>query len=323
MIPEPDGPDARRSTSGSHWIGVELRHLVALRAIALERSFGRAAQRLGFTQSAISQQLSQLEENVRHRLVDRGQGRPVALTEAGAIMLRHTDAILGQLDAAEAELTAHAAGTSTLRVGVFESVGTYVLPVAVRRFARAQPRVAVEICECANDAQLLALLEHGMLDATFVVMPVREGPFASVTLFTDRYVLLVAADSPLRGLAQPPSLDEIAALPLIDFNTCREPQRAATFFRSRGLEPNVVFHSDSSGTILGLVAAGVASAVVPQLAARPHDGVAVVELGDRFPQRVLGIAWHRNRGAGTAVRAFVEAALATAAAGRNVLDHSG
>src|SRR5262245_39147462 len=68
------------------WLGVELRHLAALQAIAEEGSFGRAAKRLGYTQSAISQQVATLERIVGEKLVERPGGpRPVALTEAGRL----------------------------------------------------------------------------------------------------------------------------------------------------------------------------------------------------------------------------------------------
>src|SRR5258705_1971693 len=89
------------------WLGVELRHLAALEAVGRTRSFGGAARELGYTQSAVSQQIAQLERNVGQRLVDRPGGpRPVHLADAGPLLLRHADAIVAQLDAAQADLAA-------------------------------------------------------------------------------------------------------------------------------------------------------------------------------------------------------------------------
>jgi DNA-binding transcriptional LysR family regulator len=88
------------------WAGVELRHLSALRAIAAEGSFRAAADRLGFTQSAISQQIAILERRIGHRLIERSKGRrSVALTEAGEVLLAHARAILGLVELAHLDFT--------------------------------------------------------------------------------------------------------------------------------------------------------------------------------------------------------------------------
>src|SRR5215813_12790179 len=107
------------------WLGVELRHLAALQAVAETGSFGRAAERLGYTQSAISQQIATLERIVGQRLIDRPGGpRPVSLTEAGELLLRHADAIAARLQAAQADLAALDAGDAgPLRIGTYQSVG--------------------------------------------------------------------------------------------------------------------------------------------------------------------------------------------------------
>src|SRR5581483_2154800 len=112
------------------WLGLELRHLIALKAIAEEGTFGRAASRLGYTQSAVSQQIATLERIVGQRLIDRPGGpRPVSLTEAGELLLRHADAIAARLQAAHADLAALDAGESgPIRIGTYQSVGSKVLP---------------------------------------------------------------------------------------------------------------------------------------------------------------------------------------------------
>jgi DNA-binding transcriptional LysR family regulator len=87
------------------WSGVEVRYLVALRAVADEGSFRRAAIKLGYVQSAISHQIAALESLTGKRLIDRSRGtRPLALTPAGRILLRHADAVIAHVQAAQAEL---------------------------------------------------------------------------------------------------------------------------------------------------------------------------------------------------------------------------
>ncbi len=120
------------------WLGLDLRHLVALKAIADEGSFGRAAEKLGYTQSAISQQIAALERIVGLRLIERPGGpRPISLTEAGQILLRHAEAIQARLLAAKADMSALEAGDAgRLRVGTFQSVGAKIIP----RLLRGSPR---------------------------------------------------------------------------------------------------------------------------------------------------------------------------------------
>lgn len=89
----------------SYWHGLQLRHLLTLRAVVEERSFSGAASRLGYTQSGVSAQVRTLERCVGARLFDRSRGsRSIDLTEQGAILHRYAVAILGQLDAARLEI---------------------------------------------------------------------------------------------------------------------------------------------------------------------------------------------------------------------------
>ena len=93
--------------AGEWWSGVEVRHLMALRAVAQEGSFRRAALRLGYVQSAISHQIAALESLTGKRLIDRSRGtRPIALTAAGVILLAHADVVFARVRAAQAVLAA-------------------------------------------------------------------------------------------------------------------------------------------------------------------------------------------------------------------------
>jgi molybdate transport repressor ModE-like protein len=89
------------------WISVEVRHLSALLAVAEERSFRRAARRVGYTQSAVSGQIASLERIVGERLVERSRGTAhVSLTPAGDVLVRHAQRVTTQLTEARAELKA-------------------------------------------------------------------------------------------------------------------------------------------------------------------------------------------------------------------------
>jgi len=294
------------------WLGIELRHLLALEAVAREGSFGKAAASLGYTQSAISQQIAMLERIVGQRLVERPGGpRPVSLTEAGQLLLTHAEAIAARLAAAQADLSAFGTGEAgTLRVGVFQSVGQRVLPEVMSRFMAAWPKVDVALTESADDTELLALVERGVLDLTFSDLPLLEGPFESVELLRDPYVLVVPADSALAGRDSAPPLREIAELDLIGHKHCRTLSRLEVAFR-RPLE--YVFQSDHNQTVQALVAAGVGVALVPGLTMDPQDDSTVLLELPKLPPRAIALAWHRDRYRTPAARSFVDTAQAVSA----------
>lgn len=289
--------------------------MAALQAVAAEGNFGRAAQRLGYTQSAVSQQIAALERIVGTRLVERPGGpRPVSLTEAGQLLLRHSEAVMARLGAAQADLNALAEGVAgPLRVGTYQSVGAKVLPTVIRRFTAAWPQVDIELRESDRDEELLELVERGQLDLAFVMLPMPDGPFDVLELMRDPYVLIVPEGSKLAH--EMPSLRHIAEEPLIGYKHCRSLDMISAHFQNRGAEPRYVYRSDDNGTIQGLVAAGVGVALIPRLTVDESDPhVEILELGDRVPPRLIGIAWHADRLRTTAAEAFVEEARKVCAA---------
>lgn len=293
------------------WLGVELRHLAALQAIAEEGSFGRAALRLGYTQSAVSQQLATLERIVGERLVERPGGpRAVSLTEAGGLLLRHAEAIVARLQAAHADMDALSAGAAgSLRVGTYQSVGRQILPTVMRRFGAAWPRVELRLTETNTDQDLVEMIERGDLDLTFADFAAWEGPFEAVPLLDDPYVLLVQAGSPLAARLQPPKLAEIAELPLIGFRQCRSTRAVESHFRDEGLQPTFVFRSDDNGTVQAMVGAGLGIALVPRLTVDPNDAsTAAIDVRSLVPARRISLLWHRDRYRSPASRGFVEVA---------------
>ena len=284
------------------WLGVEIRHLAALQAIAEDHSFGRAAVRLGYTQSAVSQQIATLERIVGEQLIERPGGpRPVTLTEAGELLLRHAASIVARLQAAQADLHALRSGeVGTLRVGTFQSVGARVLPEAMRRFVASWPQIEVSLVELEDD-EVAAAIERGEIDVGFVLLPIEDAPIETVEVLHDPYVLVKPKGSPLQ-----PSLRAIAAEPLVGFRDSPVIANVEAAFRARGVEPTWAFRSNDNPTVQGLVAAGVGNAVMPRLTVDERDPrVEIVDLPS-VPPRIIALARHRDRYASPATRAFME-----------------
>src|SRR5215468_10541883 len=158
---------------------LQLRHLLVLQAISEEGSFWAAAERLGCSQAALSQQVATLERVLTTRLIERSRGkRQIEITEAGRLLLRHAEVIVARLQALHADFTGFTEGKAgTLRVGTFESSGTRILPTVLRRFREKWPKVDVRLTEMPKDDLLLNLLERGELDVCFSIFPLPDGPF--------------------------------------------------------------------------------------------------------------------------------------------------
>jgi DNA-binding transcriptional LysR family regulator len=300
---------------------LSLRQLLSFQAVADEGSFHGAADALDYTQSAVSQHVMALESALGVRLFDRGRGRrTVELTEAGRLLHGHVATITDRLQAARADLVAYAAGeTGTLRVGVYQSVGTRVLPAIIARFGEAWPGVEVRLMEAASDEGLMDMVEPGRLDLTFGVLPMPDGPFDGVELLRDPFVMVTAAASPLAGMTGMPSLQLIGEQRLIGFRTCRSTKWVEQHLRAAGSEPNFVFRSEDNGTVQAMASAGLGTALVPLLAVDRSDPSVVVIPTELEPRRIA-LFWHRDRYRSPASLAFVELAKEVCAELAGTLD---
>src|SRR6476646_6829583 len=152
---------------------LEIKHLVALQAVAAERSFGRAAERLGYTQSAISQQIAALERVVGEPVFDRPGGpKRVVLTRAGELLLAHAEVVLDRVREAEADLASYRSGRlGRLAVGTFQSVSVRILPEVLRRLRIESPDLEITLLESDEQPDLVNGVTSGELDLAFVIGP--------------------------------------------------------------------------------------------------------------------------------------------------------
>jgi molybdate transport repressor ModE-like protein len=293
------------------WDAVELRHLRTLAAVARSGSFSRAAEDLGFTQSAVSQQVARLESLVGLRLVDRpAAGHGVRLTAAGDALVARGRAIEGELARARTDLEGLADGRAgLLRVGCFASAGTRILPSALGLMRGSHPDVEVRLVEADDDADLLSLLDAGELDVTFVVHPLPSGPWRTVDVLEDPYVVVVPADHPLARRRAPLDPALLDGLPLVTYGEMRSVHAVENRLGRPWLADQVVLRSHDHGTIVALAAAGIGAAVVSWLSVSELGrSMKVLPLAGVQP-RVVGLAWHEaSSAATTAFVAHVRAA---------------
>ena len=189
------------------WSGIELRHLAALDAVAREGSFRRAATRLGYVQSAISHQIAALENLTGKRLIERSRGtRPLALTEAGEILLAHADAVIARVRAAQADLAAlDGDGAAALRVGATPDLLARLVPALLRAYGEP-----VTLHETPTSRALLAALVRGELDLVLAETPLPKGPLDAIPLCVDAFVVVLQAGAPLGRRGRAVTIEELA-----------------------------------------------------------------------------------------------------------------
>jgi molybdate transport repressor ModE-like protein len=257
-----------------------------LRAVARHGSFSGAADALGYTQPAVSRQIATLEAETGAVLVTRATDG-ARLTEAGEVLVRHAETIFGALDEAETELRAVLGlDAGRLRLSAFSSAAASVMPLAIAEFRALHPdvRLVVEMMEAEES---IPRLRCGELDLALDILaaeklePVAGELVERVHLFDDPMYVALPAEHRLAdrvGLRLGDLAHEQWMLPT---NTgCPDAGmfRRASF--EAGFEPMVALESDHYHATLGLVAAGVGVALLPDLAARAaRSDVVIREVG--------------------------------------------
>ncbi|MGH2915939.1 MAG: LysR family transcriptional regulator [Solirubrobacteraceae bacterium] len=248
---------------------VDLKALRALVEVADRGSFRSAARSLGYTQSAISHQVAVLERALETPMFTRPGGRgAVALTPAGDVAYRRARRVLGEVETLGADVAAVARGERRiLRVGVFQTATTGLLPGALRVLREQRPDVEVALREIESGSQTFDELASGELDLAFQVNPEPDERIISITLLDDPFVILTRRDSGLAA-APSPSFDLLDGADMVAWNLrWRTQQQLEGAWRRRAINPRVVFRTDDTLALQRLVAAGYGHACVDRLGA--------------------------------------------------------
>jgi DNA-binding transcriptional LysR family regulator len=248
---------------------IDLKSLRALVSVADHGSFRGAAKSLGYTQSAISHRIAMLERALDASLFLRPGGRgTVTMTLAGDVAYRRARRVLGEVQTMGADVAAIERGErQTLRIGVFQTATTELLPGALRTLREQRPDVAVVLSEIEDNASTFDRLAAGELELAFLANPVPDERVESIPLLDDPWVILTRRDSDLAA-APTPSFDLLDGVDLVAWNlrwrTQRELEHA---WRRRGIAPRVVYRTDDNLALQRLVAAGYGHACLDRLGA--------------------------------------------------------
>lgn len=293
-------------------IDPEMRLLRYFVAVAEERHFGRAAERLHMAQPPLSQQIRKLEHQLGVELIDRSR-RPIELTDAGNALFE--EAALCLVHGQRAFAAARRAATGKLghlRIGALQAAVDGVLSYVMRAHRRENPDVKLQLDELSTTDQIGGLIEH-RLDIGFLRGPVDEPTLTVQTLIEDPLAAVICDDHPLVEQHRiAPAL--LADEPIILWTRSAAPTTygdVVELFRQYRIQPYVVEEIARIQTILALVAAGAGIALLPtSFINLNRQGVQFRPLHEPVPYRPLALAW-RSGNQSPGLMRFIEVARRT------------
>ncbi|MBK8092868.1 MAG: LysR family transcriptional regulator [Verrucomicrobiaceae bacterium] len=283
---------------------MELYQLHYFIEIARQRSFTRAAERLRMAQPALSQQMKNLEAELRTALLVRGR-KETHLTAAGQAFLPKAEKLLQDAEDAKravSDLLELRGGRLTM--AAIPSVSACLLPEVIRAFRRLHPDVRLQVMEESSE-RVAELVEAGRADIGFLQLPASKSIFEHRRIITEPFVLL----APVGHTAA--KQDEVALRSLAGeffvFYKGRARDTALEACRKAGFEPRIACESGELETVRALVAAGLGLAIIPKLAASNlPKSLRAVPLREPRMQREIAAVWRKGSELSPAARVLLE-----------------
>jgi|SRR5580692_1316678 DNA-binding transcriptional LysR family regulator len=297
--------------------GLGLRELQAVLAVAELGSFRAAAAALGFTQSALSHQVSALEAALGQSLFHRPGGRAaVRLTPAGEAVCRRARRALAEVEAVAADAEQAARGESVrVRVGVTQTAAAEIMPAALRVFRDDHPGVEVVLVAADELEYSRDALLRGDLDLAFSYNSETNEYIEAIAVVEDSWVILTRRDSTIANLDSP----GFAALDQQDLVAWARRWRGQAELEDgwarRGIAPKIVYRTDDNLALQRLVAAGLGHACIGRVAASRAVDPALtwLEPDEATAQRTIAVCYARHRPLTATARTLITAIRAQAA----------
>jgi DNA-binding transcriptional LysR family regulator len=284
------------------------RRLLIFREVARQGSLSKAATELGWTQPAVGQHIQRLERELGLPLVLRS-ARGITLTEAGAALLNHADALAARMVAAEAELEALATlQAGSLRLVAFPSAAAVLVPPVLAELTARAPDLDVRLTE-AEPPEARAQIRSGDADLALVFdhLPSSPDDLLTIDLFDDPLKVVLPPTHRLARRGRPVALSDLAGERWIaGCPRCEAHLMYAT--AAAGFTPDVRHRTDDYVVVQRLVAEGLAVTLLPQLAltAAPDPAVTALSVRSR-PKRRVSLLLRAEMRSNPAVSAAVEA----------------
>lgn len=270
-------------------------------------SFSRAGHKVFRSQSAVSAQVRQLEEEYGEKLLDRS-GKAVRLTPAGEVFREYAQRLVAVRDESLRAVADQGSDPrGVLAIGANEATCLYVLPDVFAEYLRLYPSVQISIYRNFSH-KILERLDNGLIDVGIVTLPVKLPALTVRTIFRDQLMLMVSASHPLARLDSVP-VSMVVQHPLIFPRTGYSRQIMDRLFRPYRAELKVRMELPSVGMIKSFVAAGLGVSLISASFARDEvcsGRVKLIQIKDNDLWRELGVVYQKTRSLPRAARAFVE-----------------
>jgi len=289
--------------------------------VAKQGNFSRAGQKVFRSQSAVSAQIHQLEEEYGEKLLDRA-GKSVHLTPAGKVLLEYARQMLSLRDESLRSVAdQNVTPRGVLALGVNEATCLYVVPDVFAEYSRLYPAVQINIYRNFS-RKIVERIDSGALDVGIVTLPVRSPSLKVHPIFRDRLMVMVSPSHPLANNAAV-TVQEIAQHALIFPKTGYTRQLLDKMFRPYREQLRVTMELPSVGMIKNFVAAGLGATLISASFAQNEaraGHVVLIPLKGVELWRELGLIYRKDRSLPRAALAFIalvrQHAAAAAAAAR-------
>jgi len=274
---------------------MELQQLRYLVTVAETGNFTRAAERCHVSQPSLSQQIINLEKELKHKLFHR-LGRKAVLTEAGAAFMDRARRILFEVDDSTRELQDSPGLERKITVGAITTLAPYLMPQMLALCHTRLPHLQVNLREDFR-ANLTKAVIDGELDLAIVSLPVKDPNISVEALFEETLMLVVGKPHPLAS-KHVVTTEDLKTQTFILLGTSSSlASQIQRFCGDHNFEPKIGYRCAQVATVKALVALGVGISILPQvtLGADDRSKIIVKPLADRTPTREIGVIRHMQR----------------------------
>src|SRR5213594_1584178 len=269
---------------------MDIRQLEMFQAVAEERSFTKAGERLHVSQSAISRQIKLLEEELGGILLHR-RTREIALTHPGELLLKTANRLFRDLQDVVWQISeAHQLRRGALRLGGGMTVCIYILPKLLKKYRSLYREVDLRVTSGTSEA-ILRLLRNHDVDLGLLTLPIVASDMEVLPVLKEEMVVVTAPGHPLsRSRAAEPK--QLARFPWILFETGSNSRKVIDqFFLEESVPADVAMETENVEIIKAMVASGLGIALIP------YSAVAKDVRAGRFAfTRVRGRRLYRETG---------------------------